>query len=116
MTELDRSNGPKTDSLLVSIYEPTKQVNLIWSLGFDRHLPGFDRYFVHGDEHSGEYNLRVVNATKEDEAKYECQVGPGRGNPPIRASAFLTVNRKLALDICLFFKSCYLLLNDAYKL
>ena len=30
-----------------------------------------------------------------DDAKYECQVGPGRGNPPIRANAFLTVNCKL---------------------
>ena len=44
--------------------------------------------------------LQVVNATKGDEAKYECQVGPGRGNPPIRASAFLTVNCKQIL-ICI---------------
>ena len=43
---------------------------------------------------------QVVNATKGDEAKYECQVGPGRGNPPIRASAFLTVNCKQIL-ICI---------------
>ena len=61
-------------------------------LGFDRHLPGFDRYSVLGDDSDGSFNLQVENANKNDEAKYECQVGPGRGNPPIRASAFLTVN------------------------
>ena len=50
-----------------------------------------------GDDSDGSFNLHVVNATKDDEAKYECQVGPGRGNPPIRASAFLTVNCKQIL-------------------
>ena len=60
--------------------------------GFDRHLPGFDRYSVLGDDSDGSFNLKVVSAVKDDEAKYECQVGPGKGNPPIRASAFLTVN------------------------
>ena len=39
------------------------------------------------------YNLQVTNASVHDDAKYECQVGPGRGNPPIRANA-LTVNCK----------------------
>jgi len=47
---------------------------------------------VLGDDSDGSFNLKVVNAVKDDEAKYECQVGPGKGNPPIRASAFLTVN------------------------
>ena len=65
---------------------------LILFPGFDRHLPGFVRYSVLGDDSDGTFNLQVVNASKKDEAKYECQVGPGRGNPPIRASAFLTVN------------------------
>ena len=50
-----------------------------------------------GDDTDGRFNLQVVNATRDDEAKYECQVGPGRGNPPIRASAFLTVNCKQIL-------------------
>ena len=65
--------------------------------GFDRHLPGFDRYSVLGDDSEGSFNLKVVSAVKDDEAKYECQVGPGKGNPPIRASAFLTVNCKPSL-------------------
>ena len=42
--------------------------------GFDRHLPGFDRYFVLGDDTDHSYNLQLVNTTRADEAKYECQV------------------------------------------
>ena len=70
--------------------------------GFDRHLPGFDRYSVLGDDSDGSFNLKVVSAVKDDEAKYECQVGPGKGNPPIRASAFLTVNCRPLLYTYIF--------------
>lgn len=38
--------------------------------------------------------VQVSNATLVDAAKFECQVGPGRGNPPIRANARLTVTRE----------------------
>lgn len=62
------------------------------TLGYDRLLPGFDRYSVLGNDSLGTYNLQVSNASVQDDAKYECQVGPGRGNPPIRANAYLTVN------------------------
>ena len=62
--------------------------------GYDRLLPGFDRYSVLGKDSIGTYNLQVTNASVHDDAKYECQVGPGRGNPPIRANAYLTVNCK----------------------
>jgi hypothetical protein len=61
------------------------------TLGYDRDLPGFDRYSVLGSDEAGTYNLQVSNATLVDAAKFECQVGPGRGNPPIRANARLTV-------------------------
>jgi len=61
------------------------------TLGYDRDLPGFDRYAVLGTDEAGTYNLEVSNATLVDAAKFECQVGPGRGNPPIRANARLTV-------------------------
>ena len=44
---------------------------------------------LHNDNH------QVSNATLLDAAKFECQVGPGRGNPPIRANARLTVTREL---------------------
>ena len=44
---------------------------------------------LHNDNH------QVSNATLLDAAKFECQVGPGRGNPPIRANARLTVTCEL---------------------
>ena len=87
------------DGLTLGRNEKDIQIPITFTLstGFDRHLPGFDRYFVLGNDSDGRFNLQVVNATKNDEAKYECQVGPGRGNPPIRSSAFLTVNCKQIL-------------------
>ena len=62
--------------------------------GYDRKLPGFPRYTVLGSDESGEYSLKVSNATLEDDAVYECQVGPATNNRPIRASARLNVMRK----------------------
>ena len=62
--------------------------------GYDRKLPGFPRYTVLGSDESGEYSLKVSNATLEDDAVYECQVGPAPSNKPIRASARLNVMRK----------------------
>ena len=62
--------------------------------GYDRKLPGFPRYTVLGSDASGEYSLKVTNATLEDDAVYECQVGPAPNNKPIRASARLNVMRK----------------------
>ena len=46
-------------------------------------------------EETGEFSLEVVNATLEDDAIYECQVGPSFNNKPIRASSRLNVMRKL---------------------
>lgn len=49
-----------------------------------------------GDKENGVYNLRIRNVSLDDDAEYECQVGPHR--PPnkerveaIRSSANLTV-------------------------
>ena len=47
-----------------------------------------------GDDSSGVYSLRLTNATLDDDAVYECQVGPAPGNKPIRASARIHVLRK----------------------
>ena len=71
--------------------------------GYDRKLPGFPRYTVLGSDESGEYSLKVSNATLEDDAVYECQVGPATNNRPIRASARLNVMRKYFeyLNCCL---------------
>merc|ERR1719150_3532153 len=61
------------------------------TLGYYRDLPGFPRYSVLGSDESGVFNLQIVDATLEDEATYECQVGPNGTNKPIRANAKLNV-------------------------
>ena len=40
------------------------------------------------------FNLQIVNASLEDDAIFECQVGPSLNNRPIRASARVNVMRK----------------------
>ena len=62
--------------------------------GYDRRLPGFERYSVLGTDDNGMFNLQIVNATLEDDAIFECQVGPSLNNRPIRASARVNVMRK----------------------
>ncbi|XP_054154061.1 nephrin-like isoform X2 [Oppia nitens] len=61
-------------------------------LGFDRSIPGYERYSMTGDANIGVHNLRIVRAKNEDQGEYQCQVGPGPGgNQPIRATTKLTV-------------------------
>lgn len=62
-----------------------------FALGFSSIIPGFPRYTMFGDRRSGVYNLRIVNATLEDDAEYQCQVGPAQMHKVIRANASLTV-------------------------
>ena len=62
--------------------------------GYDRNLPGFPRYQVLGSDDTGEYSLKINNVSLSDDAVFECQVGPGLNNRPIRASARLNVMRK----------------------
>lgn len=59
--------------------------------GFQAIIPGFPRYSVLGDRAQGVYNLKVSNASLEDDAEYQCQVGPAKFNSAIRANAKLTV-------------------------
>ena len=54
-------------------------------------IPGFPRYSVMGDRNHGVYNLRISNVSIEDDAEYQCQVGPAKQHSAIRASAKLTV-------------------------
>lgn len=61
------------------------------SAGFSAVIPGFPRYSVVGDSRIGVYNLRIVNASLDDDAEYQCQVGPARFNKAIRANARLSV-------------------------
>jgi hypothetical protein len=67
--------------------------------GYDRRLPGFPRYTVLGTDDSGIFSLQISNATLEDDAVYECQVGPSFNNRPIRASAQVSVMRKSSAEV-----------------
>lgn len=62
-----------------------------FALGFSAVIPGFPRYSVLVDKAHGTYNLQIKNATLEDDAEYQCQVGPAAGNPAIRANAKLSI-------------------------
>ncbi|XP_050709640.1 nephrin-like [Eriocheir sinensis] len=60
-------------------------------LGFNRSIPGYPRYEMIGDGVDGEHHLRIHNTTLNDDADYQCQVGPADGHPPIRGTGHLTV-------------------------
>ncbi|KAL1502300.1 hypothetical protein ABEB36_007466 [Hypothenemus hampei] len=62
-----------------------------FALGFSSVIPGYPRYSVIGERRNGAYNLRISNASLEDDAEYQCQVGPSKLNKAIRANAKLTV-------------------------
>uniref|UniRef100_A0A182SMD2 Ig-like domain-containing protein n=1 Tax=Anopheles maculatus TaxID=74869 RepID=A0A182SMD2_9DIPT len=62
-----------------------------FALGFTQSIPGYPRYSVLGDSGQGIYNLRIVNVTLDDDAEYQCQVGPYMHHTLIRAKAKLTV-------------------------
>ncbi|XP_073965682.1 nephrin adhesion molecule sticks and stones isoform X2 [Choristoneura fumiferana] len=62
-----------------------------FALGFSSVIPGYPRYTMFGDRRYGVYNLRIVNSTLEDEAEYQCQVGPAQMHKVIRANASLAV-------------------------
>ena len=59
--------------------------------GYDRSIPGIPRYAVLGSEESGNFSLQISHVSLEDDADYECQVGPANYNKPIRAMAHVTV-------------------------
>lgn len=60
-------------------------------------MPSFPRYTVMGSDDLGEHHLRIESANFEDDAEYQCQVGPGGGSKPIRADARLSVLSKSPL-------------------
>ncbi|XP_041985986.1 nephrin isoform X2 [Aricia agestis] len=62
-----------------------------FALGFSSIIPGYPRYTMFGDRRHGVYNLRIANVTLEDDAEYQCQVGPAQMHKVIRANASLTV-------------------------
>ena len=70
----------------------------LWFSGFERSIPAFPRYTVVGSEQLGEHHMRIENATLDDDAEYQCQVGPKGSQKPIRSDARLTVLSKLSID------------------
>ncbi|XP_023244216.1 synaptogenesis protein syg-2-like [Centruroides sculpturatus] len=60
-------------------------------MGFERNIPGYPRYFMIINIIQGVYNLRIEDVRLEDEAEFQCQVGPSKTHKPIRAAARLTV-------------------------
>lgn len=64
---------------------------IFYLIGFAEQIPGYSRYSMIGDRNRGVFNLRIVNASIEDDAVYQCQVGPAKNSDPIRAFANLTV-------------------------
>ena len=44
-----------------------------------------------GDRNYGIFNLRIQNASLDDDAEFQCQVGPAKNSDPIRTAANLTV-------------------------
>lgn len=95
--------------ILVRVFVPFADAFLVYSLcfiqdaqpffllfvtGFERTIPSFPRYTIMGSEEQGEHNIRIENATLDDDAEYQCQVGPRGLSKPIRADAQLTVLSK----------------------
>ena len=62
--------------------------------GYSRSIPGNPRYKVLGTDEDGIFSLQIDDVQLEDDADYECQVGPANYNRPIRHPAHLHVQRK----------------------
>ncbi|XP_049535052.1 irregular chiasm C-roughest protein-like isoform X2 [Anopheles darlingi] len=57
-----------------------------FGLGTLRNLSGFERYMMIGSDEEGDYSLDISPVMLDDDAKYQCQVGPGKdGTPGIRS-------------------------------
>ncbi|XP_055682496.1 irregular chiasm C-roughest protein-like [Lutzomyia longipalpis] len=48
-----------------------------FGLGTHRNLSGFDRYSMVGSDEEGDFSLDIYPVMLDDDAKYQCQVGPG---------------------------------------
>lgn len=68
-----------------------------------------------GDRTQGVYNLRISNASLEDDAEYQCQVGPAKFNSAIRANAKLIVICEYYLTFQLQFEHHFLKITIAKK-
>lgn len=48
-----------------------------FGLGQHRNLSGFERYSMVGSDEEGDFSLDIYPVMLDDDAKYQCQVGPG---------------------------------------
>ncbi|CAH0546593.1 unnamed protein product [Brassicogethes aeneus] len=64
-----------------------------FGLGTHRNLSGFERYSMVGSDEEGDFSLDIYPVMLDDDARYQCQVGPGsKGEPGIRSTfATLTI-------------------------
>ncbi|XP_054854866.1 nephrin [Eublepharis macularius] len=58
-------------------------------LGPHRDIRGFPRYSMVGEPSKGEYNLQITRSQLEDDALYECQVGPSERSSAIVSHSVL---------------------------
>lgn len=49
-----------------------------FGLGEHRNLSGFERYSMVGSDEEGDFSLDIFPVMLDDDATYQCQVGPGR--------------------------------------
>ena len=59
--------------------------------GYERQIPGFSRYRMGGSAKLEEFHLIIDNASLVDDAEYQCQVGPGSGDPALLGVAYLSL-------------------------
>ncbi|XP_053678604.1 irregular chiasm C-roughest protein-like [Anopheles nili] len=59
-----------------------------FGLGTHRNLSGFERYTMVGSDEEGDFSLDISPVMLDDDAKYQCQVGPGKGGTPGIRSRF----------------------------
>ncbi|KAI8498581.1 glomerular basement membrane development [Branchiostoma belcheri] len=94
ITEPEDTQVPAGNTVLLKCKVGRKTGEVQWMkdgflLGSDRDLPGFPRYRVVGDSSAGEYSLLIENANLNDEAGFQCQLGPP--NPKGSRTARVTV-------------------------
>lgn len=53
-----------------------------FGLGQHRNLSGFERYSMVGSDEEGDFSLDVYPVMLDDDARYQCQVGPGPNGEP----------------------------------
>lgn len=64
-----------------------------FGLGNGRDLAGFPRYMMTGNDDENDFSLQIRNVQLEDDAEFQCQVGPTEGTKGIRSrSAVVQVN------------------------